>query len=374
MKVPVNTPIFKGNEREYLMDCINSGWISSAGEYIKKFEQGIADFIGKKYSVAVSNGTVALEDAVNALHIDKGSEVIFRDFTIISCVQAIVKSGMVTVMVDCDRFTWNMNVSQVESHITNKTKAIMAVHIYGIPVDMDPILELAKKYNLLVIEDVAEAQGLLYKDRMCGSMGDISTLSFFPNKHIVCGEGGMILTNNESYFLRAKDIMNLFFDSERRYIHSEFGENHRMTNMQAAVGLAQLEQIKATVIRKREIGRRYQEELSGIELFQLPIAETSYAKNIYWVFGMVINDSSLNAVKVMRKLKDYGIDTRHFFYPMHKQPALIKSGCCSEENLDDNLYCNSNYISEYGFYIPSGIGMTYDEQSYVIQTIKKLFA
>lgn len=374
MKVPVNTPIFKGNEREYLMDCINSGWISSAGEYIKKFEQGIADFIGKKYSVAVSNGTVALEDAVNALHIDKGSEVILPDFTIISCVQAIVKSGLVPVMVDCDRFTWNMNVSQVESHITNKTKAIMAVHIYGIPVDMDPILELAKKYNLLVIEDVAEAQGLLYKDRMCGSMGDISTLSFFPNKHIVCGEGGMILTNNESYFLRAKDIMNLFFDSERRYIHSEFGENHRMTNMQAAVGLAQLEQIKATVIRKREIGRRYQEELSGIELFQLPIAETSYAKNIYWVFGMVINDSSLNAVKVMRKLKDYGIDTRHFFYPMHKQPALIKSGCCSEENLDDNLYCNSNYISEYGFYIPSGIGMTYDEQSYVIQTIKKLFA
>lgn len=374
MKVPVNTPIFKGNEREYLMDCINSGWISSAGEYIKKFEQGIADFIGKKYSVAVSNGTVALEDAVNALHIDKGSEVILPDFTIISCVQAIVKSGLVPVMVDCDRFTWNMNVSQVESHITNKTKAIMAVHIYGIPVDMDPILELAKKYNLLVIEDVAEAQGLLYKDRMCGSMGDISTLSFFPNKHIVCGEGGMILTNNESYFLRAKDIMNLFFDSERRYIHSEFGENHRMTNMQAAVGLAQLEQIKATVIRKREIGRRYQEELSGIELFQLPMAETSYAKNIYWVFGMVINDSSLNAVKVMKKLKDYGIDTRHFFYPMHKQPALIKSGCCSEENLDDNLYCNSNYISEYGFYIPSGIGMTYDEQSYVIRTIKKLFA
>ena len=373
MNVPVNTPVFNGNEKNYLMDCIDTGWISSAGAYIERFENGMASFVGQKYGIAVSNGTVALEDAVIALNLERGSEVILPDFTIISCVQAIVKAGLVPVMVDCDADTWNMDVSQIEAKITPKTKAIMVVHIYGLPVDMDPVIALAKKYNLLIIEDVAEAHGLTYKGRMCGNMSDICAFSFFPNKHIVCGEGGMLLTSNENYYKRAKDARNLFFDAERRYIHSEFGDNHRMTNMQAAIGLAQLEQIEKTVVRKREIGRRYQEELDGIELFKLPVAKTDYAENIYWVFGVVINDPDMSADVVMKALGEKGIGTRHFFYPMHKQPALIKENCCSSAVLENEQYIHSNYISDHGFYIPSGLGMSYDEQTYVIDTIRALY-
>lgn len=373
MNVPVNIPVFNGNEKKYLMDCIDTGWISSAGKYIELFEKGMADFVGQKYGVAVSNGTTALEDAMLALNLEEGSEVILPDFTIISCVQSIVKAGLVPVMVDCDINTWNVDVTKIEEKITPKTKAIMVVHIYGLPVDMDPILALAEKYHLLIIEDVAEAHGLLYKGRQCGSMSDIATFSFFPNKHITCGEGGMVLTSNDKYYQRAKDVRNLFFDAERRYIHSEFGSNFRMTNMQAAVGLAQLEQIEKTVVKKREIGRIYQEGLDGIEAFQLPVAKTDYADNIYWVFGMVCRDENMTADEVMAKLGEAGIQTRHFFYPMHKQPALIKAGCCDPESLKDEDYANSNYISSHGFYIPSGLGMTYDQQKYVIQTIRSIY-
>lgn len=373
MNIPVNTPVFKGNEKKYLMDCIDTGWISSAGAYIEKFENGMASFVGQKYGIAVSNGTVALEDAMLALNLEKGSEVILPDFTIISCVQAIVKAGLVPVMIDCDRYTWNMDVTKIEEKITLKTKAIMVVHIYGLPVDMDPVIELARKYKLSIIEDVAEAHGLTYKGRMCGSMSDICAFSFFPNKHIVCGEGGMVLTSDEAYYKRTRDTRNLFFDAERRYIHSEFGNNHRMTNMQAAVGLAQLEQIEKTVVRKREIGKIYQDGLADIGLFQLPIEKTDYADNIYWVFGMVINDPDISADVVMKALRERGIATRHFFYPMHKQPALVKEGCCSNDIFADNQYYNANYISKHGFYIPSGLGLTYEEQKYVIDTIRNLY-
>lgn len=205
-------------------------------------------------------------------------------------------------------------------------------------------------------------------------MGDVSAFSFFPNKHITCGEGGMVLTSNNAIYNRAKGIRNLFFDSERRYIHSEFGSNFRMTNMQAAIGLAQLEQIEKAVVKKREIGRRYQEAFCGLDLFQLPVAKTEYADNIYWVFGMVIKDPDIPADVVMKKLGEKGIGTRHFFYPMHRQPALVKEGCCTETQLEDSQYVNANYISEHGFYIPSGLGMDEEEQKYVIQTIKALFS
>lgn len=371
MNVPVNVPLFNGNEKKYLMDCIDTGWISSAGKYIEKFESGMANFVGQKYGVAVSNGTVALEAALLALNLEKGSEVIMPDFTIISCVQAIVKAGLVPVPVDCTEDTWNIDVSKIEQKITSKTKAIMVVHIYGLPVDMDPIFALAKKYNVLIIEDAAEAHGLTYKGRQCGGMGDISIFSFFPNKHITCGEGGMIVTNNEAFYKRASNVRNLFFDSERRYIHEEFGSNFRMTNMQAAIGLAQLEQIEKTVIKKREIGNFYYDALSNIDAIQLPVQKTDYADNIYWVFGIVLKNPDISADVIMNKLAEKGIGTRHFFYPMHKQPALIKAGCCKNEHLDDAQFKNANYISEHGFYIPSGLGITLDEQKYVVDELKK---
>lgn len=373
MNVPVNTPVFNGNEKKYLMDCIDTGWISSAGAYIEKFEMGMTKLAGQKYGVAVSNGTAALETAVLALNLEQGSEVILPDFTIISCVQAIVKAGLVPVPVDCTPDTWNLDVTKVEEKITEKTKAIMVVHIYGLPVDMDPIWALAKKYNLVIIEDAAEAHGLTYRGKQCGGLGDISIFSFFPNKHITSGEGGMVLTSNNAYYERALNVRNLFFDSERRYIHEEFGSNFRMTNLQAAIGLAQLEQIENTVIRKREIGKYYQEALSGIDAIQLPVSKTDYADNIYWVFGIVLKDSDMSADVIMKKLGEKGIGTRHFFYPIHKQPALIKAGCCKEEHLDDGQFKNANYICEHGLYIPSGLGLTLEEQKYVVNEIRKLF-
>lgn len=372
MNVPVNTPVFNGNEKKYLMDCIDSGWISSAGAYIEKFEEGMSRLVSQKHGVAVSNGTAALETAVLALNLPKGSEVILPDFTIISCVQAIVKAGLIPVPVDCTSDTWNLDVSKVEEKINSKTKAIMVVHIYGLPVDMDPIWNLAKKYDLLIIEDAAEAHGLTYRNKQCGGLGDISIFSFFPNKHITSGEGGMVLTSNEAFYDRAKNVRNLFFDPERRYIHDEFGSNFRMTNIQAAIGLAQLEQIDKTVIRKREIGRFYQESLADIDSVQLPIEKTDYADNIYWVFGIVLLDSERKADDIMKKLGEKGIGTRHFFYPIHKQPALIKEECCKKEYLDDNQFKNSDYICDHGFYIPSGLGLKIDEQKYVVDELRKL--
>ncbi len=373
MNVPVNTPVFSGNEKKYLMDCIDTGWISSAGDYIEKFETKMAQLVGQKYGAAVSNGTAALESAILALNLEKGSEVILPDFTIISCVQAIVKAGLIPVPVDCTLDTWNLDVTKVEDKISHKTKAIMVVHIYGLPVDMEPIWELANRYNLFVIEDAAEAHGLTYRGKQCGGLGDISVFSFFPNKHITTGEGGMVLTSQDEFYARAVKVRNLFFDSERRYIHEEFGSNFRMTNIQAAIGLAQLEQLEKTVVKKREIGRFYQEELSGIDAIQLPVPKTEYADNIYWVFGIILKDPNLSADVVMNKLGEKGIGTRHFFYPIHRQPALIKEGCCKEHFLNDGEFANANYISEHGFYIPSGLGLTIDEQRYVVQAIRSIF-
>ncbi|MPN02032.1 GDP-perosamine synthase [bioreactor metagenome] len=183
----------------------------------------------------------------------------------------------------------------------------------------------------------------------------------------------MVLTSNESYFNRANKVKNLFFDSERKYIHEEFGSNFRMTNMQAAIGLAQLEQIEKTVIRKREIGHIYQEELSGISALQLPVEKTEYSDNIYWIFGLVIKDAEISVDTIMKKLGERGIGTRHFFYPIHKQPALIKERCCPTAYLEDSQFANANYISEHGFYIPSGLGISYEDQKYVIKVLKKMF-
>ena len=370
--VPVNTPVFIGNEKKYLMDCIDTGWISSSGEYIRKFEEGMAKYVGVKYGVSVCNGTAALEAAVLALDLPKESEVIMPDFTIISCAQAITKAGLIPVPVDCDINTWNMDASKIEEKITNKTKALMVVHIYGLPCDMERVLNITKKYNLKLIEDAAEAHGLTCNGKMCGSFGDVSIFSFFPNKHITSGEGGMIMTNDDNYAERLRKIRNLFFDSERKYIHEEIGSNFRMTNMQAAVGLAQLEHIEWTLKKKREIGNFYQNELACLsDKIMLPIKNTSYADNIYWVFGIVSKDSSLKADDLMKKLKEMGVDTRHFFYPMHKQPCLMNLGYFSAS--DDKNYNNANYIQEHGFYIPSGVGLSMDDMKYVVECVKKLF-
>ena len=366
--IPVNEPLLDGNEKKYLCECIDSGWISSEGPFVKKFECGMATYIGRKFGVAVCNGTAALEVAVQALNLERGSEVILPTFTIISCAQAITKMGLIPVVVDCELDTWNIDVEQIEEKITSKTRAIMVVHIYGLPVKMNKVLEIAQKYDLKIIEDAAEMHGQTYCGKMCGSFGDISIFSFYPNKHITCGEGGMVLTDDEKLAERCRMARNLFF-TERRYVHEEIGSNFRMTNMQAAVGLAQLERIDSHIEKKRAIGKMYNERLVDLQDIWKPISQTEYAENIYWVYGMVIGKSySFRAQEVMENLKKEGIGTRSFFYPIHKQPIYLKMG------LFKNICCpNAEYISDHGFYIPSGLRITEEQINRVSKEIISIF-
>ena len=364
--IPVNTPLLGGNELKYLTECIETGWISSEGPFIKKFEEQMASYVGRKHGIAVSNGSAALDVAIKALDLNKGDEVIMPTFTIISPAQSLVNVGAIPVLVDSDATTWNMDVSQIEAKITSKTKAILIVHIYGLPVDMQPVLELCKKYNLLLIEDAAEMHGQTYNGQQCGSFGDISIFSFYPNKHITSGEGGMIMCNNDALAERCRKLRNLAFEPNgRRFIHHELGWNYRMTNMQAAIGLAQLEKLEEHIQKKRRIGKLYNEGLKGLEGFQLPLPQTNYAENIYWVYAMVAETEQI-ANKTVQKLNEAKIGTRPFFWCMHEQPVFQKMGLFKNEH-----YPVAEKIARNGFYIPSGLGLSEGEIQAVIEELKK---
>jgi len=369
--IPVNEPCLNGNEKKYLNECIDTGWISSEGPFVRKFEENFATYVNREYGIAVANGSGALDIAVAALQITAGDEVIMPAFTIISCAQSIVRAGAIPVLVDVDKNTWNMDVSKIEAKITKRTKAIMVVHIYGLPVDMELIINLANKYNLKVIEDAAQAIGQTYKGEMCGSFGDISTFSFYPNKHITTGEGGMVVTNSPELACRCQSLRNLCFKKEQRFFHEELGWNYRMSNLQAAVGLAQFEQLEKSIIRKREIGEKYQQELSDLqELVQLPVKKMDYANNIYWVFGLVLKEElGIKAKEVMLQLAQNKIGTRAFFWPMHRQPIFNKMGLFENES-----YPTSECIANYGFYLPSGLGITDSQIEKVAATLKEILS
>lgn len=364
----VNEPLLDGNEKKYLNECIDTGWISSEGPFVKQFEEQFAARMGRKYGIAVSNGSVAIDAAVIALGIGPGDEVILPTFTIISCAAAIVRAGAVPVVVDCDPSTWNIDINQIEDKITPRTKAIMVVHIYGLPVDMEPVLALADRYGLQIIEDAAEMHGQTYKDRPCGSFGAISTFSFYPNKHITTGEGGMLLTDDEHLAQRCRSLRNLCFQPHSRFVHEELGWNFRMTNLQAAMGVAQLERLDEFVARKRRMGQFYTELLSDIPSLQLPVLQTDYATNIYWVYGIVLKDDvPFDAKEAMRRLEQYKIGTRPFFWSMHEQPIFRKMG------LFDKASCPvAERIARRGFYIPSGLALTFEQMEQVVRTLKEV--
>lgn len=361
--IPVNEPLLDGNEKKYLCECIDTGWISSEGPFVKKFEKNMATYVGRNYAIAVTNGTAALEMAVIALGLGDGDEVIMPTFTIISCGQALIKARVKPVLIDCELDTFNMKIDDIEAKITPNTKAIMVVHIYGLPVDMDRVLLLAQKYNLKIIEDAAEMHGQTYNGKMCGSFGDISIFSFYPNKHITTGEGGMVLCDDETLAKRCESLRNLCFTTEQRFVHHELGWNLRMTNLQAALGVAQLERIDEFVAKKRWIGQTYQKYLQGIDVITLPVEEKTFAKNIYWVFPIVLkNTYHKNAKEVMEELGSVGIGTRPFFYPMHKQPVFNNMGLFENDPLT-----NSEKLYKQGFYIPSGMALT-EEQIITVST------
>jgi len=365
--IPVNEPLLDGNELRYLQECIASGWISSEGPFVERFEAAMAVRAERAFAVAVSSGTAALELALAALHLEPGSMVVLPTFCIISCAAAVIRNGCVPLFVDADPFTWNMDTGKLaellEDEIVRKNncrlKAVMAVHTYGLPVDMEPLLALAGHYGLKVIEDAAEMHGQQYKGRACGSFGELSVFSFYPNKLVTTGEGGMVLTDDPQLAQRCRSLRNLCFQSERRFVHEELGYNFRMSNLQAAVGVAQLERLDGFIARKRAMGRRYTALLADCAGLQRPLSCTDFADNIYWVYGVVLGDDvAIAAEGMMQRLANRGIGTRPFFWPMHEQPVFRRMGIPAANG---GSYPVAERLARRGFYLPSGLGLR-DEQ------------
>ena len=366
--IPVNELLLNGREKELLSECIDTKWISSEGPFVSAFEKIFSGMVGRRFGIAVSSGSAALDVIIKAIGIEEGDEVIMPTFTIISPAASIVRAGGVPVLIDSDPVTLNMDVSQIEAKITDKTKAILVVHIYGLPADMNPIMELAAKYNLKIIEDAAEMHGQTYFGRPCGSFGDISAFSFYANKLITTGEGGMIVTDDEALGERCRSLRNLCFQSQKRFIHEELGWNFRMCNVQAALGVAQCERLTEFVARKRRMGELYAKLLSETPFLQLPLERTAYAQNIYWVYGIVLEDSApFDAEEAMKYLSRCDIGTRPFFWPMHEQPVFRKL----------NLFKNESFpvaerIARRGFYLPSGIALSEEQIETVARKVKSL--
>jgi len=368
--IPVNTPKIFNQEKINIKKCLDTGWISSEGSYVKEFEKSFSKYNKRIYGIAVSSGTAALEVAMKSLNLKNGAHVIIPTFSIISTALCVIKLGLKPILVDVNLSTWNMECDQIIKKITKKTKAIIITHIYGFPVDMNNILKIAKKKNIKIIEDSAEMIGQTYNNRKCGSFGDISTFSFYANKHITTGEGGMILTNNKKLYEKCKSLRNLSFGSGvNRFNHDDIGWNYRMTNLQAALGCGQLKNIKKILKRKREIGRRYISILKNCKKIYIQPYKLKYAKNIFWVFGVLINkEIKISRNSIVNKLNKKNIQTRNFFYPMHKQKIFKKMKVFS----NTARYKNAEFLSENGFYLPSGLGITNSEIDYVGNTLFKI--
>lgn len=374
--IRVSEPELGEREAELVAECVRSGWISSAGTYIEEFEAGWAAICGRDHGVAVSNGTTALQLAVAACRPEAGSEIIMPSFTIISCALAATYNDCKPVLVDCDPVTWCMDVDAIESKITPRTTAIMPVHIYGHPVDMDPVLELAASHGLAVIEDAAEAHGASYRSRRgstdgswvpCGGMGEVSTFSFYANKLVTTGEGGMVVTDDDEIAGRARSLRNLAFQPERRFVHAELGFNFRLTNVQAAIGVAQMERLDSVVARKREIAARYSAGLASISVLRLP-AEMEWARSVYWMYGVVLDEAlGIEASEVASRLSSAGIETRPFFMGLHEQPVFRSRGWFTDDRL-----VHTEKIARLGFYLPSGVGLTDAEIDRVIEAVTEV--
>ena len=368
--IPVNVPKIFNQEKINVKKCLDTGWISSEGMYVKKFEESFSRYNKRTYGVAVSSGTAALEIGMKSLNLKKGDEVIIPTFSIISTALCVIKLGLKPVLVDSNRYTWNMDSDQVIKKITKKTKAIIITHIYGFPVDMEKVLFVAKRKNIKIVEDSAEMIGQTYLKRRCGTFGDLSTFSFYANKHITTGEGGMILTNDKKIYNKCKSLRNLCFGvGAKRFNHDDIGWNYRMTNLQAAIGCGQLKNISWIIRRKRQIGKRYISILKKCNKIYIQPYKLSYSKNIFWVFGILLKkNANISRDQVTKKLLKHNIQTRNFFYPMHKQKIFKKMRLFPKKQ----KFPNSDYLSKKGFYLPSGIGITNVEIDFVAKTLLKI--
>lgn len=366
--IPVCEPALDGRERQYVSDCLETTWISSAGKYINMFEEKFAEYCGARHGVACSSGTTAIHLAMEALGIGHGDEVIIPDFTLIVSANMVILSGARPVLVDVDRRTWCIDPKLIEEKITPRTKAIMAVHMYGHPCDMDAIMGIAGKRNLFVIEDCAEAHGAEVNGKKVGAIGDVSCFSFYGNKILTTGEGGMVVCNDDDIAKRLRLLCNQGFQ-EPRFVHNVMGFNYRLTNVQAAIGLAQTEMVEQKVEKKRWIGARYNEFLSGWPHLTLPVEEP-WAKNVYWMYGVVINDSfGLSKEQLMSRLREKGVDTRAFFCPMSLQP-VFKGSDQRFPDISGN-YPVSVDLWNRGLYLPSGLPLTEEQIQTVVEKVKE---
>jgi len=366
--IPVNKPLITKEDIKFVNKSISRGWISSEGPEVKKFETNFSKFIGHRYSIAVSSGTAALEIALKSLKLKTGDEVIIPNFTIISNALAVLKENLTIRLIDCNIKDWNMDISQIEKKITKKTKAIIATHIYNFPLRIDILKKICQKHKIILIEDAAEVVGQKLNNKLCGSYGDISTFSFYANKQITTGEGGMITTNNKNLYEESKGLKNLCFGKQDRFNHEGIGWNYRMTNLQASLGLSQLKRIKSIVGKRHKVGREYFQKLKNNKNIYIPETSRSYAKNIYWVIAFVITNQKLkiDAKKLMTKLMEFGIQTRPFFWPMHMQKILKNKINTS------GVYKNSEYISKYGLYLPSSLDIKSNQIKFICEKVNSI--
>ena len=365
--IPVCTPLLSGNEKKYLLDCIASNWISSSGRYIKDFEEQFSRYCGVRFGVATTSGTTALHLAFAALGIGKGDEVIMPTFNIASTAFAALYCGARPVFVDSQKDTWNIDPQRIERVITRRTKAIVPVHIYGHPCDMDAIMRIARKHKLIVIEDAAEAHGAEYRGWKVGGIGDVGCFSFYGNKIITCGEGGMVVTDNKKWAERMQTLKNLSFLKEKRFWHKAIGFNYRMTNMQAALGLAQFEKIEEMAAMRRRNAAIYNALLRDVPGMTLP-AERPGVKNVYWMYSLLVGKPfAVGRDALMKQLKEMGVESRTFFIPMHRQPVLKKMGVVS-----GGKFPVADDISRRGIYLPSGSGLKKKDIAYVCDCVRKI--
>ena len=364
--IPVCEPVLDGNEEQYVLDCLRTNWISSAGKYIAAFEERFSGYCGAKYGVACSSGTSAIHLALAALDIGPGAEVIIPCFTLVVSANMVILTGAKPVLVDVDPRTWCIDPEKIKEKITPRTKAIMVVHMYGHPCDMDPIKDLAKRYGLFVIEDAAEAHGAEYKGQQVGAIGDVGCFSLYGNKIITSGEGGLLTTNSVEIADRARLLRNQAFE-EPRFVHRFLGFNYRMTNIQAAIGLAQCEKLEEKVERKRQIARIYTELLKDEPDLTIPY-EAPWAKNVYWMYGILIGQGfGVQRDELMRLLRKKGVETRAFFYPMHRQP-VYQGDDPRFPDVTGN-YPVSDDLGRRGLYLPSGLTLTNEQ---IHQVVEKL--
>jgi len=363
--IPVSGPWLDIREEALALEALRSGRISGSGIFVERFERAWADVCGRRHGVAVSSGTAALETAFFALDLPRGSEVVMPDFCMIACLAAVLRNGLTPAPVDADPQTWCMDVSQMESVITSRTSAILAVHTYGHPVDMSAVETLARRHGLKIVEDAAEAHGASWGGRICGGFGDISTFSFYGNKIVTCGEGGMALCDDDGLAGMCRTYRELGFSATDRFRHEIIGQSFRLTNLQAAIGCAQTAKLSESLARKQNMARMYETLLSSIPDLQLP-ARPAGGVNAYWVYGVVLGESHRVSVgEVRRRLLELGVDTRPFFVGMHEQPVAARMGLKFR-----GAFPVSERLSRRGFYLPSGVAISEEQIHRVAEALK----